>query len=150
MPDSIEHFRGRYSFLSNFHPSPLVWESVEYPTAEHAFQAGKTLDPAQRRRVAAARSPGEAKYRGRSVRLRPGWDDWVRFEVMEQVLAAKFADPALRRLLLATGDLRLVETNNWHDVTWGVCSCAGHGWGDNHLGRLLMELRAGLRYLAGR
>ena len=54
-------------------------------------------------------------------------------------LRAKFADEQLRALLLSTGDARLVE-NNKHDSYWGI----GDGHGANHLGRLLMKLRAEL------
>ena len=37
----INSFRGQYGFLSNFHPAKTVFEGVEYPTSEHAFQAAK-------------------------------------------------------------------------------------------------------------
>lgn len=35
-------------FLSNFSGHPVCWQGITYRTAEAAFQAGKTLDPAQR------------------------------------------------------------------------------------------------------
>lgn len=145
----INVFKDRWGFLSNFHPAPLRWEGMDYPTSEHAFNAGKTLDLGQRRWVAAARSPGEAKKRGRRVQLRPHWDERVRFEVMREVLRAKFtAHPGRVEALLSTGDAELIEGVRWCDVTWGRCYCGrnGHtGVGENHLGRLLMELRAQLR-----
>lgn len=144
----INTFVGRWAFLSNFAPAPLVWEQIAYPTSEHAFNAGKSLDMGERLWIAAARTPGEAKQRGRSVRLRPHWDERVRYEVMAEVLRAKFADPGLRAQLLATGEARLVEGCRHHDQHWGDCFCgraACAGPGENHLGRLLMELRAELR-----
>jgi ribA/ribD-fused uncharacterized protein len=140
----IGQFRGAWEFLSNFYRSPLTWEGIEYPTAEHAFQAGKTTSKADRRRVAAAGSPGEAKGRGRSLSLRPGWDERVRFEVMAAVLRAKFAHSDLHNRLLATGESELVEGNTWHDQVWGNCLCGSPACatpGQNHLGRLLVELR---------
>lgn len=146
MSPSIEHFRGQWAFLSNFFPAVLVWDGMTFPTGEHAFNAGKTLDPGQRRWIAAAPTPREAKIRGRSVELRDGWDVKARYEVMAEVLYAKFACRAERtEMLLSTGTRLLVEGNDWHDTHWGVCSCRNHGWGDNHLGRLLMELREELR-----
>lgn len=148
MTDSqpIERFTGIWRFLSNFFDSELVWEGERYRTAEHAFNAGKTLNPDLRRLIAAAKSPGEAKARGRRLTLRPGWDETVRYQVMEQVLYAKFAFiPERAERLLSTGNRVLIEGNDWHDTHWGVCSCANHGYGDNHLGRLLMELRQKLR-----
>lgn len=145
MRDRVYGFTGPYRYLSNFFPAPLVWEGIKFPTSEHAFNAGKTLDQHKRLWIAAAPSPGEAKSRGRSVQLRPGWDETVRYQVMEEVLAAKFADEHLAGWLLATGELELVEANQHHDIHWGVCTCRRHdGVGDNHLGRLLMELRTRL------
>lgn len=146
MPDTIERFAGAWAFLSNFYPVLVVWERVVYPSSEHAFNAGKTLDPAQRRWIADAGTPQIAKRRGRTVALRDGWDDTLRYEVMAQVLKSKFAWTRTRELLLSTGDAELVEGNTWHDTHWGVCVCAVHrGAGRNHLGRLLMELRTELR-----
>lgn len=53
----------------------------------------------------------------------------------------KFAIPELKEMLLATGDEELVEGNYWHDTIWGVCD----GVGENHLGKMLMEIREDLR-----
>jgi ribA/ribD-fused uncharacterized protein len=146
---TIDAFRGRWAFLSNFHPAQLTWDGLLYPTSEHAFNAGKTLDPVLRRDIAKAPTPREAKRRGRSVPLRPGWDDTVRFEVMAAVLRAKFCcHPGRVDALLATGEALLVEGNTWHDQTWGDCRCGRTACaepGANHLGRLLMELRDELK-----
>lgn len=148
-PTVIDQFRGRWAFLSNFHPAPLTWEGIEYPTSEHAFNAGKTEDWARRRWIADAPPPREAKRRGRSVPLRPDWDVRVRFEVMAAVLRAKFGcHPGRVDALLSTGSAVLVEGNTWHDNVWGDCQCGRPACaepGANHLGRLLMELRAQLR-----
>ena len=56
---------------------------------------------------------------------------------MEFVLRQKFAHPDLLAMLLATGDMELVEDNDWDDTYWGVCN----GLGQNHLGKLLMKIR---------
>ena len=146
----IREFRGRWAFLSNFHPSPLLWKGLRYPTAEHAFNAGKTLDEAARRDISRAPTPREAKRRGRSrsLMLRADWDGRVRFEVMTAVLNAKFrAHPGRIEALLSTGDALLVEGNRHHDQTWGTCCCGRSGCaepGQNYLGILLMGLRADL------
>lgn len=139
MPAKIERFRDEFSFLSNFHPAPVEFEGITYPTVEHAFQAAKTLDLEARRSLAALDTPARAKARGRRVPLRPGWDE-LRLEVMEQLLRLKFAAPELRASLLATGDAALVEGNNWNDRFRGVC----RGTGKNHLGGLLIDGREGV------
>lgn len=46
------------------------------------------------------------------------------------------------KALLATGNCHLVEGNNWGDYFWG--SVNGHG--ENHLGRILMDIRAKLQF----
>lgn len=142
----IAQFRGKWAFLSNFYAAPLHWEGIVYPSSEHAFNAGKTLEPDLRAWIARADTAREAKRRGHQVRLRDQWDDRVRYEVMRAVLRAKFtAAPVRIDALLGTEQGELVEGNTWHDLHWGICVCQSHdGRGENHLGRLLMELRAEL------
>lgn len=145
---AITQFRGAWAFLSNFHPAPLAWEGLTYPTSEHAFNAGKTVEPDLRRWIAAANTPKEAKRRGHQVRLRDTWDGKVRYDVMRGVLRAKFTDvPGRIAALLNTGDADLIEGNTWHDQHWGDCYCERKACavaGANHLGRMLMELRRDL------
>ncbi len=124
----------------------MHWQNITYPTAEAAFQAGKTLDPTLRANIAAAPSPAQAKHLGRAVALRPGWDGHVRHTVMREVLAAKFTDPDLGMRLVGTGTALLVEGNTWCDQFWGCCTCPRHRAipGQNWLGRHLMRLRSAL------
>jgi hypothetical protein len=66
----------------------------------------------------------------------------VKEDVMREALRAKFAQyPALRELLLTTGDAELIESTA-NDRYWGD---GGDGTGRNRLGVLLMELRTELR-----
>lgn len=136
----ISQFRGQFRFLSNFYPSAVVLDDVEYATVEHAYQAAKTLDAADRRRIQNARGPANAKRIGNKVALRDGWDD-MKIGVMLDLLRQKFADPDLRTRLLRTGHATLVEGNTWGDVFWGVCD----GRGSNNLGALLMRVRREIR-----
>ena len=138
----IDFFDGEYAFLSNFYNASCIFEDKFYPTVEHAFQAAKSLDQAERDWIAAAGSPGLAKRLGRRVNLRPDWEK-VKFDVMEECLRSKFADSALKQKLLATGDEELVEGNYWHDNTYGNCSCerCKDVVGRNMLGNILMKLR---------
>lgn len=138
----IDFFDGEFAFLSNFYNASCIFEGKLYPTVEHAFQAAKSLDHAERDWIAAAGSPGLAKRLGRSVNLRPDWEK-VKFDVMEECLRSKFADPVLKQKLLATGNEELVEENYWHDNTWGNCSCekCKDIVGRNMLGNILMKLR---------
>lgn len=140
-PLKIDAFDGtKYDFLSNFHPSLIVWQGLSYPTVEHAYQAAKTLDTAASERIRLARSPGTAKRLGQSVKLRSDWES-VKIQVMHDLVREKFLTSAtLRKKLLATGDAELIEGNTWNDTFWGVCK----GVGRNELGKVLMKVRAEL------
>lgn len=136
----IDRFVGDFAFLSNFYPSTVAVEGKLYPTVEHAYQALKTTEPLAREIIRKAATPGEAKRLGRTVEIRSDWND-IRLEVMRDLLIQKFANPFLRPMLLATEDAELIEGNHWNDRFWGVC----RGEGQNHLGRLLMEVRELIR-----
>ena len=140
----VTEFQGEYRFLSNFWPARVEFEGMTYPTAEHAYQAAKSLDPSERRRIAALPSPADAKREGRKLALRSDWDT-AKFVVMEQIVRDKFTRNAdLRAKLLETGDAQLEEGNNWGDTTWGVVN----GVGENRLGKILMKVRKELRKAA--
>lgn len=135
--DKIDSFKGEFSFLSNFHPSPITINGIEFPTVEHAYQAAKTLDEQERFRIAGLERPGQAKYAGRRVKLRSDWED-VKVEVMTELVRHKFTqNEDLGKSLVATGDAELIEGNTWNDRFWGVC----RGKGENHLGKILMKVR---------
>jgi ribA/ribD-fused uncharacterized protein len=136
----ITHFRDDHAFLSNFAASPIVLEGVTYPTVEHAFQAAKTFDLAERERIRDANTPATAKRLGRGVALRADWEQ-AKYGLMRALLRQKFALPGLRQALLATGEAELIEGNNWNDRTWGQVLVKGQWVGKNWLGELLMSVR---------
>ena len=139
MINTIDDFRGKYFFLSNFYSHPVTWEGIIYPTNEHAFQAAKTLNSKERQRIALATTPGYAKSMGRKVKLRSDWEQ-VKYNIMRQIVFAKF-NSNLGDRLLATGDAYLEEKNWWGDKIWGVCDGEGKNW----LGEILMSVRAELK-----
>jgi ribA/ribD-fused uncharacterized protein len=138
--NKIPEFQGEYRFLSNFWPAEVLYEGITYPTAEHAYQAAKTLDVQERKRIAALPTPAEAKQAGRALKLRDDWEH-AKFVVMEDVVRDKFTRHAeLREKLLATGEATLEEGNTWGDTIWGVYQ----GKGENRLGKILMKIRSEL------
>ena len=133
---------GPHFALSNFAPYGLEAEGAYWPTVEHFFQAQKFLDSAYRERIRKASSPKDARALGqsRAFPIRADWDK-VRDAVMLQALRLKFARPALREALLATGERPLVEASPF-DHYWGA---GQDGSGQNRLGVLLQAVRAELR-----
>jgi len=128
---------GDFKWLSNFYMVDVRLDDESYPSTEHAYQAAKTLLPAERRQIREASTCGKSKRLGQKVSLRPDWEQ-VKIEVMRDLLRQKFRRPDLKAKLLETGRQHLVEGNTWGDKFWGVCD----GEGENHLGRLLMDIRA--------
>ena len=144
----ITLFKGGHGFLSNFYPCRVRYTLFVYSSVEHAYQAAKAKHSDDAARIRAAASAGEAKRLGSELRtmgrVRPDWHD-IKLEVMSDLLWQKFVlNHELRDRLLATGDRQLIEGNSHRDTFWGVY----RGTGTNHLGNLLMRLRAVARYVA--
>lgn len=134
----IESFSGKYAAFSNFSPHRVG----RYPTAEHAFQAAKTLIPEERNLIEIAATPGKAKRLGRQCTLRPDWEA-VKLHVMFEIVWFKFfKHEDARQLLLSTGGQMLVEGNTWGDEFWGKVYREGEWHGQNWLGVILVLIRS--------
>ena len=136
-----------YGVFSNLFKRAIVFEGIEYPTSEHAYQAGKPRKEAVRKWLLDAPSPALLAMAAHGLYV---WDvspDWskVKFDRMKRVLIAKFAQHEdLKAVLLSTGNVRLVESatvDNAVNRLWGEVN----GVGKNMLGVLLMEVREELR-----
>lgn len=136
----ILYFVHEYGFLDTFYHRSFSWKERVWQTSEHAFQAMKTHNSYEYRRIAMAPSPGIAKARGRACTLRKDWDA-IKDQIMLDVLRAKFSDPIMRDALLNTGDRHLEEGNFHGDTYWGTVQ----GEGRNQLGKTLMQLRDELK-----
>jgi ribA/ribD-fused uncharacterized protein len=148
--DEIHFYRANekpYGVFSNLCKRTVTFEGVEYPTSEHAYQAGKARKEAVKKWLMDAPSPSLLAMAAHGLYV---WDiapDWskIKFDRMRGVLYAKFTQHEdLHALLLSTGDARLVEVatvDNAVNRLWGEVN----GVGKNMLGVLLMELREKLR-----
>jgi len=135
--DVIGRFSGQYDFLSNFYEEAFEFDGHVFKTAEHAYQAQKTIDDVDFEKVKNAKTAADAKKLGHKVYVRWDWDD-VKLDIMFRVVLAKFSSNAdLRKKLLATYPSKLMEGNTWNDTFFGVCN----GVGENHLGKILMRVR---------
>lgn len=132
-----------YGMFSNLYRIPVELDGVVYPTAEHAYQAGKARKAAVREWLMSAPSPALLAMAAHGLYywdITPGWST-NKFDRMRRVLAAKFSQHEdLKELLLSTGNSRLVESatiDNEVNRLWGEVN----GVGRNMLGNLLMEVR---------
>jgi ribA/ribD-fused uncharacterized protein len=136
-----------YGVFSNLYRREIEFEGRSYPTAEHAYQAGKARKEAVREWLLAAPSPALLAMAAHGLYhwdVAPNWSK-TKVDRMRGVLANKFTQHNdLREILLSTGSHRLVETatvDNAVNRFWGEVN----GRGKNMLGVLLMELRAQLQ-----
>lgn len=137
-----------YRFLSNFYPSPIVFDGWMWPTVEHAYQAQKTDDIQIRAKILRQESPADAKRLGRHYKMRKDWDQ-VKVVIMRELLRLKFpVGGMLSDELLDTYPQDLIEGNDWHDQFWGTCNCPEHidTYGENQLGISLMLRRHELQH----
>jgi ribA/ribD-fused uncharacterized protein len=129
--------------FSNFSKQGFTLKGKYWQTVEHYFQAQKFPGLPQEERIRTAPTPGKAKQLGRtrSISLRADWEK-VKDDIMRDAVMAKFrAHDELKKLLLSTGNEKLVE-NAPKDSYWG---CGRNGNGKNMLGKILMETRKALR-----
>ena len=136
---TIGPFTGQYGWLSNFYHYRVVYEGKIYHSVENAYQAAKTLDKNKRKEFQKI-TPGQAKRKGAKLSLREDWND-VKLGIMEQLVRQKFQGAHLKKLLLETGEVEIIEFNRWGDTYWGVCD----GKGENRLGNIIMKIRKELK-----
>lgn len=139
----INCFDKEYAFLSNFYECEIKINKSIFPSAEHAFQAGKAINFNDYFTIMNASTPGKAKRLGRTIQLNPKWET-IKDNVMTRIVRAKFMqNEELKEKLLATGEEYLEEGNWWHDNYWGNCTCekCRNILGQNKLGKILMNIR---------
>ena len=115
-------------WLSNDSPlgliegEPTIYEDpligpVEMKSAEHAYQAQKTIDPAQRRAIYAASTPTEARQLASKIAPEQRPDDWnseKQIELMRDILRTKFREGPYATLLRnEPGSLMLDDAGFW-------------------------------------
>lgn len=143
--EKVWGFEGEHLALSNYSYSPMQVNGRTYDNAAFAHQALRFSLPdayGSKKPDSGDRYTGEVEDY-----LTAGWDG-DDIEAMEYVLRIKF-DPELHpenaKVLLDTGDRPLVAAGEEGFTTtgemWGVDE---EGWGDNVIGRILMDIRRDL------
>ena len=135
----IFFYEHEFYVFSNFSSFMVYWKGKMYLTAEHAYHTEKFEDEDLKNQIRFARSAHDAIKLANKNRdkYRSNWDD-VKLGVMKEILRAKTDQhPHVKKKLLESGTRELVE-DSWRDPYWGW---GPNKDGENHLGKLWMELR---------
>lgn len=132
-------FDGEYKFLGNDYPCSVVAWGVNFPSVDHAYQAGKTTSQSERELIRSRPTALAAWQAGQALRRHRHWHS-ERVKLMISLLKIKFADPELKGKLLATGGAELVFIH-YKDSWWGRLSYHTPPLGGNRLGIALQDVR---------
>jgi ribA/ribD-fused uncharacterized protein len=143
--NTVLFFDDEYDFLSNLFEEEVIHNGIKYPSAEHAFQAMKTSDVNEQSKIIEASSPSKAKLLGRKLTIKDNWEKIQEKEMYEVCLSKFKNNENLKKKLLDTGNLTLVNGNSGGDNYWGMYIDKDIMDGDNKLGRILMQVREELK-----
>ena len=135
METKITSFTGNYDFLANTFPNPIKYNGIIYICADSAFWAQRVKDENARKKFKRL-SANEARKKALQAEPVENWDA-IKISIMEDILIEKFKDPVLKKHLLATNKLSLINGNTYRDNYWGIYN----GSGKNRLGKLLEKVR---------
>lgn len=125
-----------WAALTNDYPATVTAYGRDYPSLTHAYLALSAAHAAAHDRITAAPSAVAARLAATGVVVRADWSD-LRLAIMAELLRVKFtAHETLGRLLLSTGDARIV----YDDLDSAYWTVTGANW----FGRLLEVVRAEL------
>lgn len=148
-------FYGKNSPYSNFYYVEFEYKGYKVTSSEQAFMLEKalTFDKSMVERVLSTANPAEIKKLGRKVKNfdEKKWNE-VRYDIMVDILCAKFSIEPLKTELLNT-DIEFIVEASPTDKIWGAGLALGdprlnyakYYPGRNLLGHALMDARARLR-----
>ncbi|WP_167958740.1 NADAR family protein [Anaerosporobacter faecicola] len=128
-----------YGCFSNFSHYGFELNGKWWMTSEHYFQAQKFHGTMYEEEIRLLDNPMKVAEMGRNrdLPLREDWES-VKDDIMRKAVLTKFQQNYdIRKILLATGDVLIVEKTT-NDYYWG---CGNKGDGKNMLGHILMEVR---------
>lgn len=138
-----------FGCFSNFSPHGIYLQGSFWLTVEHYYQAQKFVGSpcsALINVIHQAPSPEAAAALGRdrTHQVRLDWEN-VKISVMRTAVLCKFLTHLdIQAILISTGEQLIVE-NSPVDYFWG---CGRDRTGNNHLGKILMNVRHQLRTCA--
>lgn len=141
-------------WLGNMAPYPIKLGIHEYKTSEALFQALRYQDhPDVQEMIRSEKSPMAAKMKAKKFKSLLPEETFMSEEDLDRMrvcLKLKIEQhPKLKQALLNTGDDNIIEDSsarpNKSGLYWGAANKEGQWIGENHLGKLWMELRNQLK-----
>ena len=135
----IFFYENEFYVFSNFSSFAIEWKGKLYMTSEHAYHSEKFEDENLKKQIRNARSAHVA-FKITEVNKDKYRNDWdkIKLKVMKEILRSKAEQhPYVKKKLLESGNKELVE-DSWRDSYWGW---GPNKDGENHLGKLWMEVR---------
>ena len=133
-----------YYEFTNVYPSQITINNISYPSVEHYYQSQKFDGNSQLQSIIRSQPTGRAAQQEAQKYTIPNANYWHtsrKFDVMREGIIAKIQQhPNVRQMLINTVNKKLVE-HTINDKEWGD---GGDGTGNNALGGILMEIRAGI------
>ena len=127
-----------YGCFCNFSLHGFELDGLWWPTAEHYYQAQKFAGTAHAEEIRLAKTPADSAKLGHALPHRNDWKQ-IKYDVMYLAVLHKFQTHVdIRKILLNTGAEFIIQ-KDIGDYYWG---CGKDGSGKNHLGEILMEVRA--------
>ena len=150
---TVYGFRDNFDFLSNFydletHIKDDEYSDISYSTIEHYYQSHKVYSHDCKYMISNHPKKGLKNFVNSlheatiyCNRVKVNRNRQLAINVMKSGLMFKFSkhNPTLRRKLIDTDGIELVEYNTWGDKFFGVDIRTGKGY--NHLGKILMDIR---------
>ena len=145
------YFYGHDSPFSNFYPSNITIDGIQFNCVEQAFFYKKSIylgEPEIGAQILAETQPAIQKKLGESFGQRDWGNPIKALTCMSCIVLEKFTqNKYLAQILLKTGDKILAESNP-HDKHWGIGLSAkdaitnGNSWpGNNVMGDILSDVR---------
>lgn len=139
----IFFYENEFYSLSNFSSFAIEWKGKLHMTSEHVYHCEKFEDEEMKEKIRNTRSAHDAfkLAQANEDKYRKDWHD-VKVSIMKEILLAKVDQhPYVKKKLIDSGDKELIE-DSWRDSFWG--------WGEdhngqNHLGKLWMQIRKELK-----
>ena len=142
MEDILTFKTPEHRWLSNMTYVNIEYNGKIYPSTENFYQAMKYKSELTRKLILTL-EPYEAKIYSKNNTMTNDKFEDVKLKIMLYAQRKKYSQEPFKSKLLSTGDCLIEEGNWWGDKFWGVDIKTREG--ENHLGKIIMQVREELK-----